>query len=217
MAKDASSIRIRDNQRRSRARRKEYIHDLEQRLWRFEQLGVEASQEIQAAGRKVAEENTLLRSLLRLRGVTDAEIEEYLGLARDDSGSGGRGPLVTRMSLSPDARLQQAQSTRSNEIEGRNDNLRASEVVASSSQPPPDCMRSVSDLNPGNNEAQSEACHIHGGLDQSLATSCEAAAKIIASMQGYPDTQDARAELGCSSTSDCMVKNTAIFEVLDRW
>jgi hypothetical protein len=70
--------RVRDNQRRSRARRKEYIQHLEQRLRSFESQGVVASQEIQQAGRKVARENSLRRSLLLLRGVTQDEIEDFL-------------------------------------------------------------------------------------------------------------------------------------------
>lgn len=74
----SSSVRIRDNQRRSRARRKEYIDDLEQRLRRFERLGVEATTEVQAAARKVAKENTLLRSLLVTHGVPNSEIDDYL-------------------------------------------------------------------------------------------------------------------------------------------
>ena len=60
-----SSARVRDNQRRSRARRKEYTLGLEERLRRFESLGVEVTREVQAAGRKVAAENALLWSLLR--------------------------------------------------------------------------------------------------------------------------------------------------------
>ncbi|KAE8390144.1 hypothetical protein BDV23DRAFT_183837 [Aspergillus alliaceus] len=74
----STSQRIRDNQRRSRARRKEYIQNLEQRLHRFEVLGVQATQQVQAAGRKVVMENTHLRSLLKLHGVTDQDIQEYL-------------------------------------------------------------------------------------------------------------------------------------------
>ncbi|KAJ5748308.1 uncharacterized protein N7511_010004 [Penicillium nucicola] len=73
-----STIRIRDNQRRSRTRRKEYLHDLEQRLRAFEKLGVTATQEVQAAGKKVATENALLRSLLMLHGVTEPQINQYL-------------------------------------------------------------------------------------------------------------------------------------------
>jgi hypothetical protein len=74
----ASLTRIRDNQRRSRARRKEYIQELEKRLQRFEHLGVETNVEIQAAARKVAYENTLLRSLLNGHGVTNIDIEEHI-------------------------------------------------------------------------------------------------------------------------------------------
>lgn len=72
------SVRIRNNQRRSRARRKEYIDDLEQRLRRFERQGVEATTEVQTAARKVARENALLRGLLVANGVSNSEIDDYL-------------------------------------------------------------------------------------------------------------------------------------------
>ena len=74
----ATLIHVRDNLRRSRARRKEYIQHLGQRLRAFENQGVVAAQEIQRAGRKVAKENALLRSLLVIRGVTADEIEAFL-------------------------------------------------------------------------------------------------------------------------------------------
>ncbi|OJD09905.1 hypothetical protein ACJ73_10027, partial [Blastomyces percursus] len=80
-ATSADAIRIRDNQRRSRARRKEYQQDLERRVQKFEQQGVQATIEVQAAARKVARENTLLRSLLKLKGVATAEIDEYIANA----------------------------------------------------------------------------------------------------------------------------------------
>lgn len=72
------SVRIRNNQRRSRARRKEYIEDLEQRIRRFERQGVEATTEVQTAARKVARENALLRALLVANGVSNQEIDDYL-------------------------------------------------------------------------------------------------------------------------------------------
>jgi len=50
--------RVRDNQRRSRARRKEYLVELEDKFRQCEQLGVEASSEMQAAARAVLAENT---------------------------------------------------------------------------------------------------------------------------------------------------------------
>jgi len=74
----ASLARIRENQRRSRARRKEYIQELEARLRHCELQGVEASAEIQAAARKVAEENKRLRELLAQRGFGEAKTDSYI-------------------------------------------------------------------------------------------------------------------------------------------
>ena len=77
--KDSANLaRIRDNQRRSRARRKEYVQDLEARLRRVELQGVEAATEIQLAARRVADENRRLRALLNHHGVGDDAIEGYL-------------------------------------------------------------------------------------------------------------------------------------------
>ncbi|KAH0175966.1 hypothetical protein KCU86_g16178, partial [Aureobasidium melanogenum] len=71
----ANLARIRDNQRRSRARRKEYLQELETKYRSCEAIGAEASQEIQAAARKVLEENKRLRRLLRNQGFSDADID----------------------------------------------------------------------------------------------------------------------------------------------
>jgi hypothetical protein len=64
---------------RSRARRKEYLQELEAKLRSYEQVGVEASSEIQTAARKVIDENRKLRLLLHERGVSEAEIVVALG------------------------------------------------------------------------------------------------------------------------------------------
>ncbi|KAJ3454326.1 hypothetical protein MRS44_018220 [Fusarium solani] len=74
----ANLARIRDNQRRSRARRREYLQELEQRLRVFELQGVEASSEVQQAARRVVEENRQLRGLLNRHGITDDAISTYL-------------------------------------------------------------------------------------------------------------------------------------------
>lgn len=73
--RNANLARIRDNQRRSRARRKEYLQELEIKYRTCEQVGVEASAEIQAAARRVVEENKRLRHLLKQQGLSDAEID----------------------------------------------------------------------------------------------------------------------------------------------
>ncbi|TAQ84066.1 hypothetical protein B7494_g7619 [Chlorociboria aeruginascens] len=74
----ANLARIRDNQRRSRARRKEYLQELEARLRQCELQGIEASSEIQLAARRVADENKKLRGLLAQQGVGDESVEAFL-------------------------------------------------------------------------------------------------------------------------------------------
>ncbi|KAK5241138.1 hypothetical protein LTR16_009720, partial [Cryomyces antarcticus] len=83
--------RIRDNQRRSRARRKEYLQELENKYRHCEAVGVEASTEIQAAARRVLEENRRLRGLLRIKGVGENEIEMAVAANDDTFGSGQGG------------------------------------------------------------------------------------------------------------------------------
>ncbi len=85
---EANLARIRDNQRRSRARRKEYQQELEQRVRAFEEQGVEASTEVQQAARRVAEENKKLRALLNQAGISHASIETYLRTGDASTGIG---------------------------------------------------------------------------------------------------------------------------------
>lgn len=47
------------------------------------------------------------------------------------------------------------------------------------------------------------------------ATSCETAARIIASLRGHDNAEEVRAELGCSSNEDCTVGNVTIFDAMD--
>jgi hypothetical protein len=71
-------LRNRENQRASRARRKDYIEDLERRVRQFERDGAAATVEVQSAARKVAEENFWLRSLLSQSGVGKDEVDDYV-------------------------------------------------------------------------------------------------------------------------------------------
>ncbi|KAM5344779.1 hypothetical protein ACJ41O_010641 [Fusarium nematophilum] len=73
-----SAIRIRDNQRRSRARHKEYVEGLQKKLQDFERRGVEATLQMQQAARNVAVENSRLKILLGYHGVTNEEIDKFL-------------------------------------------------------------------------------------------------------------------------------------------
>ncbi|RSL42346.1 hypothetical protein CEP51_016491 [Fusarium floridanum] len=77
-AHKANLARIRDNQRRSRARRREYLQELEQRLRVYEIQGIHASYEVQQAAQRVAEENRQLRGLLNRHGIAEGYISSYL-------------------------------------------------------------------------------------------------------------------------------------------
>ncbi|KAF8474015.1 hypothetical protein BDZ91DRAFT_345507 [Kalaharituber pfeilii] len=71
-------VRLRENKRRSRARQKEYVQQLERRCREYEQAHVQATVEMQAAARKVASENRLLRALLKKMGADDHLINSWL-------------------------------------------------------------------------------------------------------------------------------------------
>lgn len=70
--------RIRENQRRSRARKREYLEDLEGRWKKCQELGVQANVELQKAARRVIEENALLRRILAELGWETARVEKRL-------------------------------------------------------------------------------------------------------------------------------------------
>ncbi|KAG5958051.1 hypothetical protein E4U58_005562 [Claviceps cyperi] len=78
-----AAIRIRDNQRRSRARRKEYVENLERKVQEYEKQGVIATLEMQHAARLVALENSRLRLMLARAGATEADIEAFLQSCQD--------------------------------------------------------------------------------------------------------------------------------------
>jgi hypothetical protein len=70
--------------------------------------------------------------------------------------------------------------------------------------------------------SEASNCHsiIASKSDESLRspheTSCEDAASIIASMRGHADREQVREELGCGAARDCNVKNTTLFQLMDR-
>jgi hypothetical protein len=88
------AARVRDNQRRSRARHREYVDALRARLLRHEREGAQATAEVQRAARAVARENALLRALLAAQGVGEAAVAEYLRSAAVGEAAGGTGGVA---------------------------------------------------------------------------------------------------------------------------
>lgn len=56
----------------------------------------------------------------------------------------------------------------------------------------------------------------HANSLEAHETSCDAAAEILAELHSHRDTVEARRALGCTGTSNCSVKNTTIFQLMDE-
>ncbi|OIW25738.1 hypothetical protein CONLIGDRAFT_708505 [Coniochaeta ligniaria NRRL 30616] len=213
--KQLHNRRARDNQRSSRARRKELIDELQQRLAVHERRGVQATLEMQQAARRVAQENERLRALLMRKGVTKDEVEEWLHgspeAAVDWRRPVGRPPPTPAPSSTwyPPGPLSASSFTSADSVprSGR------------SFAPPDEGHTSVSPaslVGSGEPTATSLAERVATCCTSGTETSCEVAAAILANMQGHGDPSRARAALGCTGPSDCTVKNTRVLELLDE-
>lgn len=79
-AKEATLARVRNNQRKSRARRQEYIANLERKLRDYEVGKSHLDVESQATLRRLERENSRLKSLLGAAGLPQIWIDAYLKL-----------------------------------------------------------------------------------------------------------------------------------------
>ncbi|RGP58846.1 hypothetical protein FLONG3_11357, partial [Fusarium longipes] len=74
----------RENQRRSRARQRELLDDLQSRVREYERRDAQATFEMQRVARVVAGENAALRGLLAAKGVAAEEVEAHLEAVRHE-------------------------------------------------------------------------------------------------------------------------------------
>jgi hypothetical protein len=200
---------------------------------------VQANVEIQSAARKVARENIMLRELLEVRGVERKEVEEYVrrgGVSGEGRPAGaavtGENVLLEGMGRAENEEFPRPRGSRSGQVlhgSFRNSDLMA-EHNDSAGQAPPATIASGSisakfsepPTEPATLTSRNSLCRPSpmetGQQHQSLddVTSCEIAANIIAGMRGHGDEEEARAELGCSPDSSCVVGNMTVFELLDR-
>jgi hypothetical protein len=213
-------------------------------LRKFEQLGIQATIEVQSAARKVAEENTLLRSLLRLHGVTDLEVETHLhrhnsGVVPSTLQAHGTSPIAATV---PSEQTFPSYPIKSNpysqpgllHIEKPEEPY---QEIGCGLMAPTRVGRPLDEvysgtIRPGCRYPESHdvsqymrqsACDPSASqtlppcshIDKDNTTSCERAAAIIANMRGNNDTEAARAELGCVSGTSCRVGNMSIFGALE--
>ncbi|KAK3346718.1 hypothetical protein B0T25DRAFT_286192 [Lasiosphaeria hispida] len=209
----------RDAQRRSRARQRELVDELQLRLREHEQRGVEATLAMQRAARKVMRENQRLRALLQRLGVESAVVEAWVagegdetvgegdGLAEEvgdglGGGGGGEGEGL--------------------ETATREDRARISYICNRVADP--DCCLPP-EPGPGQECGAGLQILAAAGVEtakvpvSTLETSCDEAVGILARLhQGrrHVDSTQTRAALGCDGERDCLVRNTRLFQVMDE-
>ncbi|TKX19288.1 hypothetical protein C1H76_8473 [Elsinoe australis] len=240
MTKPTDAERNRLKQQRSRARRKEYLTELEDRLRTYERNGVQATVEVQNAARHVVHENQLLRELLCQHDVSPAQVDAFL---KSKTHAQNAGPSDQTSSVKTESvkRLRPAQS--SSPLPQANQ-----EAVAQDSKGPQISTQHANDFGhqdfaersaetkhldlphqdaPHEDLAESQGGESAGGATPTHSAafhamrqavysdhiSCEEAAHVIASMRGASDAQDILPELGCSGSSKCMVKSSVVFDL----
>ncbi|KAL7934045.1 hypothetical protein V8C35DRAFT_45419 [Trichoderma chlorosporum] len=221
----AAAIRIRENQRRSRARRKEYVEGMQRKLQDFETKGVAATLEMQQAAREVAIENSRLRLLLAHSGVGVDAVEGFLqsfkGLDQDDASEAehyaakiataesiaalGRSSTVATLfpehahvdKLAVLASASMQQSASGHDSDGT--------ITSDDSTGP--VTPSSSNLNaPSPRDVDFEA-------PQTM--SCDAAAHIIAQMQGCGFREPSKGALENNGQNDYLIQNSAFLKILE--
>ncbi|KAH7305594.1 hypothetical protein B0I35DRAFT_444084 [Stachybotrys elegans] len=85
----AKTHRLTENKRRYRARRKEYVSDLERRLAEAREQGIKATVEVQLEARRVIVENGRLRDLLLLAGFSDEDVNVWTTCGQGVNGGDG--------------------------------------------------------------------------------------------------------------------------------
>ena len=221
-------VRNREQQRRSRARRKEHLANLEERVRKYDQDGVKVTAEVQVAARRVAEENQALRALLGGHGVSAAEIDYHLASSRHVSTATSSSPIPPIPYSRPSRPLTAEQrplypisrsSQHVSELPKPSASHSTSEEYRSPSLPEsPGSLTSERHYSAPDSDTPLDSAVVIRKASPAKAddeTSCESAARIIASMRGDEDPETFWSALGCSDSDKCMVKNIKIFQLAD--
>ncbi len=220
--------RNREHQRLSRARRKDYVADLEARVRKYNQDGISVTAEVQVAARRAAEENHFLRALLEMHGISAAEMDRHLASSRHVSAATSSSVIPPNLYSRTQHPITAKQRTphpisRPNQQVSHIPTPSASHSTTDEyrSPSPPDGsgpLTSECHYSAHDSDAPLDPAVISGKASHAEPTdetSCESAARIIASMRGHEDPEAFWPALGCSDTDKCMVKNIKIFQLAD--
>ncbi|KAK0649474.1 hypothetical protein B0T16DRAFT_131883 [Cercophora newfieldiana] len=194
---DSSVQQNRESQRRSRARRRELVEDLQRRVAEYERRDARATEAMQVAARSVVEENRRLRALLGSDMRAERTDDSGVGGCEDVPGCCGNATLEAGKALS-------------SEGEGN---------MARQDQPADKCNGfgkegccADEDVDRGSSLGKETA------TSTTHETSCEEAVAILRELQKgrHIDSEQVRTALGCSSAETCLVKNTRLFQVMDE-
>lgn len=225
-----NATRVRDNQRRSRARQKDYIRELEAKVQNYERLGVQASSQIQAAARSVLEENQRLRALLMSRDEGSVMTDERVALEKQ-AGPQMPGVKVLQTMLDKAGCCKTEKCCTSTAMQAKvSDNSPSSSCATIKKDPTPDTPQRYStppapvetkELDQTSSPIQppSDAHDPVVGKEPNISsTSCALAVSMITGMRPSVTADEIHEALGCGpNKKDCKVENSKLFSALDQY
>ncbi|KAK5993783.1 hypothetical protein PT974_07220 [Cladobotryum mycophilum] len=224
----AAAIRIRENQRRSRARRKEYVEGMQRKLQDYETKGVAATLEMQQAARDVAIENSRLRLLLAHNGISGQVIDGFLQSFNGQDSAEAEEQLLKMQAAMPSTTTGTSTSTMAT-LFPEHAHVDKLAVLASASvqqswhgadsnyslaSDDSTTAPSTGPVTPSSSAANTPSSNDQD-FDSPMEMSCDAAAQIIARMQGCGERDHPKANLGCHGQGDYLVQNSAFLQILE--
>lgn len=216
------------------------MEDLQRKVRDYETRGVQATLDMQRAARAVALENSRLRALLSSKGVSDYEVEKFLASSGEGSKAqqrevnshccGSEGSPTASDTPGQDTPSSQASANGAATDTGDamclkrlvNDDgphpFRSLEPwpAARATQALTTGPRAQSQEQESNASTRTTLPPLHSLSPSPHEMSCSAAAEIIAGAHGHGDECVARSVLGCADSSNCVIKNTQVLQVLQN-
>ncbi|XEU97208.1 hypothetical protein FSHL1_002494 [Fusarium sambucinum] len=223
----------RENQRRSRARQRELLDDLQGRVREYERRDAQATLEMQRVARVVAGENAVLRALLAAKGVAPEEVESHLEAVRHDDKTTVKTcvssftPVSTPSSATspvaiPSRPMPFIQTQCQPQSCGPSKPPINFQPVMYSPRTPVTITNTCTEESgccprpqppPQQPQQPQPEMQYPRSIDK---IHCMEAATILAQIKGHSDVSNARAALGCSDNESCMVRNTDFLTLMDE-